>query len=609
MLKCPPSRLFIPVVLPNDLPLYSLPGLCALYMYSHKRLIVELIASFSVRNIELFKKLWLFSGYRLLCNENWPKALIYNAFRKLLAKYCQALPQEDSSLIYEISSLQYEKSQNYKGGFAMSSVELGVLDAMSYCWNKHEDSFILARSVRAIAGAVKATFTTYTVSLSDAVAVLRLNPEARFAEPVRRALAAYRVSHAADTSSQLRSPLIAQPARVPVNSPFSFSLAATDTTRVQLISGNLTLSAVNDAYKKMRSAAGEVWIANAGVKSRAVAVDAVDSMVFGNKNHDVLSKYLLTITHPTHGGCSIEEMLQVRDRVTGQLKLVRIGSFSEAVDGSTTGGGGFPGYSAVSATKAGYYLKNLVVKDKYGNDYQPYRQTRFGLGHHDRNNVGTMWSCGFDVLRLELFHATGYKFSFQVLVAFLEEMISASEYADDLRRSMARDHYPMTRTVMKLFLSNIGASPEYPDLLVEEGAVDERRVSAEDRNGDGRVRVCKRREILDSTNWDYSSTAMLCQPAHAFGLCRNKKTDGTYEYMVYDPHNFSRSPDFYASPNGMGRKIFTSAEQAIHYVTTEKGGHNGKLDGFYRLPDAALCFLRDKMMKTKGRLEAEGIGF
>ncbi|USE37325.1 hypothetical protein [Endozoicomonas sp. SCSIO W0465] len=37
--------------------------------------------------------------------------MIYNAFRKLLAKYCQALPQEDSSLIYEISSLQYEKSQ------------------------------------------------------------------------------------------------------------------------------------------------------------------------------------------------------------------------------------------------------------------------------------------------------------------------------------------------------------------------------------------------------------------------------------------------------------------------------------------------------------------
>ncbi|USE35247.1 TnsA endonuclease N-terminal domain-containing protein [Endozoicomonas sp. SCSIO W0465] len=60
---------------------------------------------------ELCKKIRLFSGYRLLCNENWPKALIYNAFRKLLAKYCQALPQEDSSLIYEISSLQYEKSQ------------------------------------------------------------------------------------------------------------------------------------------------------------------------------------------------------------------------------------------------------------------------------------------------------------------------------------------------------------------------------------------------------------------------------------------------------------------------------------------------------------------
>ena len=36
--------------------------------------------------------------------------MIYNAFRKLLAKYCQAPPQEDSSLIYDISSLQYEKS-------------------------------------------------------------------------------------------------------------------------------------------------------------------------------------------------------------------------------------------------------------------------------------------------------------------------------------------------------------------------------------------------------------------------------------------------------------------------------------------------------------------
>ncbi|USE39442.1 helix-hairpin-helix domain-containing protein [Endozoicomonas sp. SCSIO W0465] len=41
--------------------------------------------------------------------------MIYNAFRKLLAKYCQALPQEDSSLIYEISSLQYEKSQGLLG--------------------------------------------------------------------------------------------------------------------------------------------------------------------------------------------------------------------------------------------------------------------------------------------------------------------------------------------------------------------------------------------------------------------------------------------------------------------------------------------------------------
>ena len=52
------------------------------------------------------------------------RPLIYNAFRKLLAKYCQALPQEDSSLIYEISSLQYEKSL-FKNGRA--SISLGYI--------------------------------------------------------------------------------------------------------------------------------------------------------------------------------------------------------------------------------------------------------------------------------------------------------------------------------------------------------------------------------------------------------------------------------------------------------------------------------------------------
>lgn len=480
----------------------------------------------------------------------------------------------------------------------MSSVELSALNAMSYCWNKYQDSFILARTARAIAGAVKATFTNYTVTLREAQAVMSLHPEAWFAEPVRRKLAEYSVSHAPQ-----------EPPQVPVNSPFSFSLTETDTTRVQFISGKPTLSDVNNAYKNMRAAAGEVWVGNARVNCHIVAVDAVDNMVFANKNHVALSKYLLTVTHPTNGSHSIEEVLQVRDRETGQLKLVRIGTFSEVADGSTVGGNGFPGYSAISSTKAGLYLKNLVVKDKNGKDYQPYRQTRFGIGLHDANNVGSAWSCGFDVLRMELFQATGYKFSFQVLVAFLEEIISAREDADHIRRFMSNQHYPMSRDVMKLILSNIVASPAYPDLLVEEGTRDASDVLPEERKGGCRVRICKRQEILATTNWDYSSTAMLCQTAYSFCVCRNRKTDGSFEYMVYDPHNFSRSPDFYVSPDGPGRKIFTSPEQAINYVTTQKGGHNGKLDGFYRVPDVSLCYLRDKMMETKGKLEANGIGF
>lgn len=494
----------------------------------------------------------------------------------------------------------------------MSSVDLGVLNAMSYRWNKHEDSFIVARAVRAIAAGVKAVFTQYTVTLRDARAVMSRHPGAWFAEPVRRVLADYKVSHVphATRQSAADQPVSTpQPHPASVNSPFSFSLKETGTTRVQFINGNPALSDVNNAYKNMRSAAGEVWIGSADVKCRAVAVDVADKIVFGNKNHDVLSKYLITNTHPTHGERSIEEVLQVKDRRTGQRKLVRIGSFSEAADGSTTGGGGFPGYSTISSTKAGVYLKNLVVKDKNGNDYQPYQQTQFGLGGHDSNNIGTAWSCAFDALRMGLFQATGYKFSFQVVAAFMEETISTRDDADDIRRILSAGHYPINRQMMKVILQDITASPRYPDLLVEAGSDDAGGVASEELNNGYRTRIFTRRQIVNTTNWDYSSTAMLCQPAHAFGLYRNKKTDGTFEYMVYDPHNFSRNGSFFNAPNGQGRKAFASAEQAIEYVTTQKGGHNGKLDGFYRIPDTALCFLRDKMIRTKGRLEAEGQGF
>lgn len=493
----------------------------------------------------------------------------------------------------------------------MNSVELSPLNALSYCWNKHDDSFILARALRAIAGAVKATFSKYTVTLHDAVAVMAHNPNAWFVEPLSRALAEYKVSHAPDTSRQTptagSSPPLPQPL---VNSPFSFSLKETDTTRVRFIDGFQTTADVKDAYTEMRMAAGESWVANARLKCRQVNKDAVDDIAFHNKNHYAISKFLVTVTHPDHGGLSIEEVLHVMDKSTRQHKLVRIGSFSESTDGSTTGGAGFPGYSDDSSNKAGCYLQELQVKNNDGNLYQPYKDTKFGLGSPiaDNANVGSLWSCGFDALRLGLYQATGYKFSFQVLVAYLEEMISTRDNADDLRRFLSIGKYSMHDIVMELIFANVNKSPAYPYFLKERESRGEQDLPTVRRNVDG-FKICERQEILETTDWGYSSTAILGQPDHAFGLYRNQKTDGTFEYTVYDPHNFGKSPDFYTSPNGQGRCSFASAEAAINHVTTTKGGHNGKLDAFYRVPDSAMCFLRDRMMETKGRLEANGDGF
>ncbi|MBO9482194.1 hypothetical protein [Salinisphaera sp. G21_0] len=501
----------------------------------------------------------------------------------------------------------------------MNSVELGALNAMSYCWNKHDDSFILARAVKAIAGVVKATFTKYTVSLIEAEAVMTRHPNAWFAKPVIRALTEYRVYHAEDTSRQSATASSPPPSSAtagspppspqpPVNSPFSFSLKETDTARVRFIDGFQTTADVKDAYKEMRAAAGDSWVANARLTCKQVTKDAVDDIAFNTKNHYAISKFMVTITHPDHRGESIEEVLHVMDKRTGQHKLVRIGSFFDVADGSTVGGGGFPGYSKASSTRAGLYLKNLKVKDQDGNDYCPYAQTKFGLGEYDSNNVGNMWSCGFDVLRLQLYQATGYKFSFQVLVAYLEEIISARGDAQELRRSLSNGHYPMSIYVMHLLLTGIASSSGYSNLLVEERSTGESRLSPDEREGLG-IKTCTRQHILDTTNWDYSSTAMICQPLYSFGIYRSKKSDGTFEYTVYDPHNFEGSPDFYASCKGQGRRSFASAQEAIDHVTGSKGGCNGKIDLFFRGPDAGLCFMRDRMMKTKGRLESEGKGF
>ncbi|MGI2029013.1 hypothetical protein [Endozoicomonas acroporae] len=507
----------------------------------------------------------------------------------------------------------------------MSSVELGALNAMSYCWNKHDDSFILARAVKAIAGVVKATFTKYTVSLIEAEAVMKRHPDAWFAEPVRRALVEYRISHATDTSQQPSTagsppassatagspPPLPQTPRVPKNSPYSFSLNEMVKTRVQFINEGYPTSeeGVIVAYKKMRAAAGESWVENAKVTCDEVRIDEVDDIVFGNKNHHIISKYKINIHQPIGGGCTIEEVLKLRDKSNGQMKLVRIGSFSETVGVSTTGGAGFPGYSNQSTIKAGRYLQGLKFKDEKGVDRQPYRDTQFGIGSPitDDQKICRFWSCGFDALRLGLYQATGYKFSFLVLVAFLEEMISSTNNAEQLRQWFSQHNYPFGDVAMELLASDIPKSPDYPFFLKEKESKNAKELPEVRKNVEG-FHICERSEILE-TDWDYSSTAILGQPAHAFGVYRNRKSDGTFEYMVYDPHNFERRPDFYISASGQGRRSFASAKDAIDHVTTSKGGRNGHLDAFYRLPDSEMCFLRDRMLETKKRLEENGTGF
>ncbi|MBO9482196.1 hypothetical protein [Salinisphaera sp. G21_0] len=507
----------------------------------------------------------------------------------------------------------------------MNSVELGALNAMSYCWNKHDDSFILARAVKAIAGVVKATFTKYTVSLIEAEAVMKRHPDAWFAEPVTWALAKYKITHATDTSRQPVTassspassatagspPPLPRTPRVSEYSPYSFSLNEMVKTRVQFINEECRTSeeAVIVAYQKMRAAAGELWVENAKVTCDEVRIDEVDEIVFGNKNHHVMSKYKIIIHQPIGGGCTVEEVLKLRDKSNGQMKLVRIGSFSETVGVSTAGGAGFPGYSDQSSIKAGRYLQQLKFKDEKGVDRYPYRDTQFGIGSPitDDQKIRGFWSCGFDALRLGIYQATGYKFSFLVLVAFLEEMISSTTNAAQLRQWFSQHDYPFGDVAMELLASDIPKSPDYPFFLKEKESKGAKELPEERKNAEG-FDICERSKIL-TTNWDCTSTAILGQPAHAYGVYRNRKSDGTFEYMVYDPHNFERRPDFYISDCGQGRMSFATAEDAINHVTTDKGGCNGHLDAFYRLPDSTMCYLRDKMLETKKRLEENGTGY
>ncbi|WP_257266929.1 hypothetical protein [Endozoicomonas sp. ONNA2] len=510
----------------------------------------------------------------------------------------------------------------------MSSVELGALSAMSYCWHKHEDSFFVVRAAKAIAGAVKATFGKFTVELlQEAKPLMLCHPDAWFAAPVKRALDDYDVSVAQDTARQPSTagsppatsgspPPLPQEPRVPVNSPFTFSLDETVTTRVRFLSeAESTSPDVSTAYKEMRKEAGELWIENTSPKVEVMNLDAIDNIVFGNKNHEVISKYKVQYRQPNCKWYSIEEVLKVRDKSNGQMKLVRVGSFSDCPDGSTVGGAGFPGYSDDSSNKVGNYLQRLEVYNNEGNIYKPYENVRFGLGPAIDNNrkIGKWWSCGFDALRLGLYQTTGYKFSFLVLVAFLEEMINHSSNPQEARKIMANGNYPFGLFSMIHLLIWVNPDPKYPNFLVEEDSdgyyklTKEARKNAEKQIGD--IRIVNREDITDPTIWDSSSTAILGQPAHAFGVYRNRKADGTFEYMVYDPHNFDENRDFYTSDNGEGRMSFATAEEAIEYVTTCKPGHNGKVDAFIRVTDPVMCFLRERMLKTKNRLEENGEGF
>ncbi|UYM18369.1 hypothetical protein [Endozoicomonas euniceicola] len=407
-------------------------------------------------------------------------------------------------------------------------------------------------------------------------------------------------------------------APVPTGSGASggFKLDQSDVDRVRFISAgesNLleTPSSTSShrllkqAYFGFRSADAD-WLENSHIAFQSSEPTTFERIAYSNSNHQVLKKFKVQL-QPKSSRDYVpgDEILVVKDMSTNQLKLVRAGSF----DGEDAGGGGFPGYSIKGAERALAYLKSKVV----GN-HKPYQHLHAG-------NLGNIaeWTCGFNSLQVAIFMATGIKVPFPVLVAVIEDKIDEMPAAAQqrIRNELLRKRYSFDPTLLQILLGDTDrykkppfreAYEGYVLIGTEQGSPTARGFGHNYNRCDSKVLT---RNEIENHDFDKASSVIVAQDLYAYAIYRVKIGSGSHRFVVYDPHNFHFETDFFTNPSKAGLKMFNSKQEAFHYLSTRKNGHErnrGKFDGFYRFPDIILQDLQKNMLKTKSNWEKRVIG-
>ena len=405
-------------------------------------------------------------------------------------------------------------------------------------------------------------------------------------------------------------------APVPTGSGASggFKLDQSDVDRVRFISAeesNLletpsSYRLLKQAYFGFRSADAD-WLKNTHIAFQPSEPTTFERIAYSNSNHQVLKKFKVQIQpRSDQDYLPGDEILVVKDLRTNQLKLVRSGSF----DGEDEGGGGFPGYSRQGAERAFAFLKNMTA-----DNCRPYKHLRAGSG-------GSIeaWSCGFNSLQVAIFMATGFKIPFPVLVATIENQLNERQEEDrqHIRQKLSDGSYCFGVVILQVLLGTTERykkppfAEAYNDyvLLGTESDSNHHNKFYEDYNGRRHIRCDTKaltRNEIENHDFDKAGSVIVGQGAYAYAIYRTKAVDEkSYQYVVYDPHNFDFEKDFFTNPRKKGLKIFNSKQEAFHYISTQKDGYygsRGKFDGFYRFPDIILQDLLKKMQKTKGQWE------
>ncbi|MET4692288.1 hypothetical protein [Endozoicomonas lisbonensis] len=387
-----------------------------------------------------------------------------------------------------------------------------------------------------------------------------------------------------------------------------FKLDQSDVDRVRFISAEEMVlldrpsesrPLLQQAYLGFRRADAS-WLENTPIRFQPAEPTDCDRIAYSNSNHLVLKKFKVQL-QPVSSRDYLpgDEILVVKDMDTNQLKLVRAGSF----DGEDVGGGGFPGYSKKGAERAFAYLQNKLVDNR-----KPYQNLQAGSGGNKE-----AWACGFNSLQLAIFMATGIKVSFPLLVATIEDQLDKLSPEDRqlVRNYLIRKHYGFGPVILQALLGNTdryklppfaNAFYSYAMIGTEQGSPTARIDGVHFNRTD--TKVLSRHEI-ENHDFDKASSVVVGQGAYAYGIFRIKARDGSYQYVVYDPHNFDYDVDFFTNPNQGGLKAFNSKQEAFHYISTQKSGKNrgGEFDGFYRFPDIILQDLQKNMLKAKSNWE------